>query len=513
MKTSKKLLASLCTAVLVLTSMATLFTGAAAASASEAWNLLKPDTAFAASGSNTYENGVTKITSAGEVNFTGLTSLTADDSFIIEATINLATVGPENWHGPRIRVRYTDEQNYYFVNFYGSHMAVEGNYIHEDGSLQGYGWAPTYANTNYIRSANSTIKVKIISHPESISVYVDDVLMIDNAPVKKMNVLTGFQSTDNDTTYTAKAVISRAFPANDVPAAPTGFTSILTPTSEVSASPAASFSNGVVSMNGLSELLFTNLPLTADDTFMLKTKIDLTSVGAEGWHGPRITVRKNSETEYTQIAFLDGAVSLLNRKFFGRTVVRAIFFIPVVLVSGVVSNTASQTGLMDIMSSAAQTGGEESFELASSVSMLLTSLNMGEGVTEFISSSVENISEIVQSSGVQIFIFIAALQEIPTSLYEASEVEGCSKWESFWKITFPMLLPQILVVTIYTFVDCLSDSTLDLYKHLDSLAFSQQQYSYASSMYWLYSLSLALIVLIVAGIVGAVNRSSRKGLS
>jgi len=311
MKTSKKLLASLCTAVLVLTSMATLFTGAAAASASEAWNLLKPDTAFAASGSNTYENGVTKITSAGEVNFTGLTSLTADDSFIIEATINLATVGPENWHGPRIRVRYTDEQNYYFVNFYGSHMAVEGNYIHEDGSLQGYGWAPTYANTNYIRSANSTIKVKIISHPESISVYVDDVLMIDNAPVKKMNVLTGFQSTDNDTTYTAKAVISRAFPANDVPAAPTGFTSILTPTSEVSASPAASFSNGVVSMNGLSELLFTNLPLTADDTFMLKTKIDLTSVGAEGWHGPRITVRKNSETEYTQIAFLDGAVSLL----------------------------------------------------------------------------------------------------------------------------------------------------------------------------------------------------------
>ncbi|MBE6904392.1 MAG: sugar ABC transporter permease [Ruminococcaceae bacterium] len=204
---------------------------------------------------------------------------------------------------------------------------------------------------------------------------------------------------------------------------------------------------------------------------------------------------------------------ILNRKFFGRTVVRAIFFIPVVLVSGVVSNTASQTGLMDIMSSAAQTGGEESFELASSVSMLLTSLNMGEGVTEFISSSVENISEIVQSSGVQIFIFIAALQEIPTSLYEASEVEGCSKWESFWKITFPMLLPQILVVTIYTFVDCLSDSTLDLYKYLDSLAFSQQQYSYASSMYWLYSLSLALIVLIVAGIVGAVNRSSRKGLS
>ena len=126
MKTSKKLLASLCTAVLVLMSISALFTGTvSAAGTSEAWNLLKPDTAFAASGNNTYANGVTNITSAGEVQFTGL-SLTADDSFIIEATINLATVGPENWHGPRIRVRYTDEQNYYFVNFYGSHK--------EDGS-------------------------------------------------------------------------------------------------------------------------------------------------------------------------------------------------------------------------------------------------------------------------------------------------------------------------------------------------------------------------------------------
>ena len=311
MKRSKKLLASLCTAVLVLMSISALFTGTAtAASISEAWNLLKPDTTFAASGGNTYANGVTNITSAGEVQFTGL-SLTADDSFIIEATINLATVGPENWHGPRIRVRHTDEQNYYTVNFYGSHMAVEGNYIHDDGSLQGYGWGP-YMNTNYKRSANTTIRVKIISHPESISVYVDDVLMIDNVPVKKMNVLTGFQSTDVDTTYTATTVITKAFPATDAPKAPTGFTSILTPASEVSGSVAASFTNGVVSMNGLSELLFTNLPLTADDTFMLKTKIDLTSVGAEGWMGPRITVRRNdSDANMTQIAFLDGAVTLL----------------------------------------------------------------------------------------------------------------------------------------------------------------------------------------------------------
>ena len=118
---------------------------------------------------------------------------------------------------------------------------------------------------------------------------------------------------------------------------------------------------------------------------------------------------------------------LLNQNFRGRTFVRAVFFIPVVLVTGVVANTAYETGLNDILSS--QNLGDaanQATQMTAGVESLLLSLNFGEGLLSFVSAAVTGISRVVQSSGVQIFLFLAALQEIPESLYEAARVEGCT---------------------------------------------------------------------------------------
>ena len=197
---------------------------------------------------------------------------------------------------------------------------------------------------------------------------------------------------------------------------------------------------------------------------------------------------------------------LLNQQFRGRAFVRAVFFIPVVLVSGVVANTAYETGMADLMASQNLGDGSEGMQLAAGVTDLLLSLNMGEGLMTGVSQAVTGISQVVESSGVQIFLFLAALQEIPESLYEAARVEGCTKWESFWKVTLPMLVPQIIVVAIYTLVDIFSQSDSPLFKHLDSLAFSQQQYSYASSMYWIYSLVMGLLIGVAALIILSMRR-------
>ena len=71
----------------------------------------------------------------------------------------------------------------------------------------------------------------------------------------------------------------------------------------------------------------------------------------------------------------------------------------------------------------------------------------------------------------QIFILLAGLQEIPGSLYDAAQVEGCNKWELFWKITFPMIGPQIKVCVVYTIIDILADERGELVSYINGLAF------------------------------------------
>jgi trehalose/maltose transport system permease protein len=52
-------------------------------------------------------------------------------------------------------------------------------------------------------------------------------------------------------------------------------------------------------------------------------------------------------------------------------------------------------------------------------------------------------------------LLLAGLQVIPTELYEAANVDGVSKWHQFWRITFPLLMPAILVTLIFRTLDAL----------------------------------------------------------
>jgi multiple sugar transport system permease protein len=45
-------------------------------------------------------------------------------------------------------------------------------------------------------------------------------------------------------------------------------------------------------------------------------------------------------------------------------------------------------------------------------------------------------------------MFLAALQEIPPTLYEAASIDGATKWQQFWRITVPMLRPVLLLVIV-----------------------------------------------------------------
>ncbi len=141
--------------------------------------------------------------------------------------------------------------------------------------------------------------------------------------------------------------------------------------------------------------------------------------------------------------------TILNQKFVGRTAARLVFFVPVILASGVVAMVDGDALYYSGAGQAIDTG-EQSMAYLTDFSQLLASLNLPKVLTETVTGAISNIYSVTKSSGLQIFIFLAGLQEIPTSLYEAASVEGCNKWELFWKITLPMISPQIVINLVYT---------------------------------------------------------------
>ena len=190
---------------------------------------------------------------------------------------------------------------------------------------------------------------------------------------------------------------------------------------------------------------------------------------------------------------------LLNKKFRGRTLVRAIFFLPVIL------NSEAITDAMDLarsmMSGGMSNAAAEVAEAASSgVSIeyyiqMFGSLGLPMGIIEYIMGAVQRISEIINASGVQIIIFIAALQSIPGSMYEVEKIEGATGYETFWKVTFPMVMPHIITNVVYTVVDSFADS--DVVELAYNTAFNYNNYGLSSVMSLVSTVITCLILVIV----------------
>lgn len=151
---------------------------------------------------------------------------------------------------------------------------------------------------------------------------------------------------------------------------------------------------------------------------------------------------------------------ICNGKFKGRTLVRAILFLPIILNAGAINNaielarTAVSGGVAAASSEVAVTSGVNIDYFMN----LFMQLGFPTSLLDYITAAVGRIYEIVQASGVQIIIFIAALQSIPGSLYEVAKIEGATGYETFWKVTFPMVSPLIVTNVVYTIVDSFVDS-------------------------------------------------------
>ncbi len=184
---------------------------------------------------------------------------------------------------------------------------------------------------------------------------------------------------------------------------------------------------------------------------------------------------------------------LLNKKFLGSSMFQTVFFVPVIVASGVVVSIIRGDGLSSDLMSNGRSG--MMFEAVSLNTLMLES-GVSESVVNAIMYVVNNIFELSWKSGVQILVFIAGLKTVPDSLYEVARIEGANSWEVFWKITFKMISPMIIINVVYTIVDTFSDYQNPVMVYISKRA-QMMQIGYSSAIAWLYF----SIIFVVAGLV------------
>jgi ABC-type sugar transport system permease subunit len=193
---------------------------------------------------------------------------------------------------------------------------------------------------------------------------------------------------------------------------------------------------------------------------------------------------------------------LLNGEYKGRGFFRAIFVIPIILATGVASFKLREAEL-------AVATVESVVDLDWLIDLVVNS-GIPEDLTTMLVEYVENIFDVVTTCGVQTLLFLGALQAISPSLYEVAKMEGCSQFETFCKITLPMVSPTILVCLVYSIADTFAtaqvsyaDTTMAFSQYIYDITFKGQApfYGYGAAMSFIYFLAALVTVGVVCGIV------------
>ena len=193
--------------------------------------------------------------------------------------------------------------------------------------------------------------------------------------------------------------------------------------------------------------------------------------------------------------------SILNQKFVGRTVFRTILFLPVILASGMVDYLTAGDFISSNMQNIASFPKNSAWVFWGGLTQLLTEMNIGKSFVDFIDGLVGRISDITTMSAVPSVIFLSGMQSISPSIYEASYIEGASAWDVFWKISFPMVSPLILVNIIYCIVDSFTSSSNKAITEIHEALFSNAQYGLGSAMALVYLVLAGIIIMIIYTLV------------
>ncbi|MDY6104534.1 MAG: sugar ABC transporter permease [Acetatifactor sp.] len=191
---------------------------------------------------------------------------------------------------------------------------------------------------------------------------------------------------------------------------------------------------------------------------------------------------------------------ILNQHFKGRALVRAVFFLPVILSSGVMLDLDSNNALMQSIQASVETTASN-ISIAGTLEGILRTAGVGVRAFEFVFEIIDSIYDVAIASGIQIIIFLSGLQTISASMYEAADIEGCTKWESLWKITFPMISSMFLVNWIYTIIDFCMRTDNAVIEKIQKIMTQSLDYGLASAMSWTYFIVVMIFTAVTSFLI------------
>lgn len=218
---------------------------------------------------------------------------------------------------------------------------------------------------------------------------------------------------------------------------------------------------------------------------------------------PQNLVTSLTETAYTVplvLVFSLFVALLLNDKFKGRTLARAIFFLPVLIATGPVLQVINGDMLAQGVGDASQFSALFKADFVEDFLQFMGLSNISQQLADTVSEITGTILNLIWDSGIQILIFISALQQIPVSAKEAASMEGATGWEFFWKITFPTISPMIFANLIYTVIDAFVKSDNPVMQQVMSYA-RAWEYGFSAAMAWAYFAIVAAILGIISAVV------------
>ena len=205
---------------------------------------------------------------------------------------------------------------------------------------------------------------------------------------------------------------------------------------------------------------------------------------------------------------------VLNQKMLGRAAFRAIFFVPVIISTGLMEsingnfNSVMSGNMEGGIEDGSGAAGEQSGGIVDvlMVENLFKSMAIGGEMVGYVVNLVNNIYNIINYSGVQMLIFLAGLQSISDSIYEACRIDGATGWETFWKVTFPMISPMILVNAVYTMIDAFTRTTNPAMTFIESAGAKEQ----IAAMGWIYFVVVILLITVITGVISSFIFYQRK---
>lgn len=130
---------------------------------------------------------------------------------------------------------------------------------------------------------------------------------------------------------------------------------------------------------------------------------------------------------------------LLNQKIKGSWFFRLVFFLPIIILSG---------KLMSMISDYGGAGAVLNLVIFDILELFIPS----QAFVSLVAELFEMIAQLMWYCAVPVLIFLASLQNVNPSIYEAASIDGASSWVSFWKITLPIIFPLINVATVFIVV-------------------------------------------------------------